>query len=71
MFIEINGQILDQEVVQRQMLLIKKVMLYECAEILKKYGFEPEKEENSFKNQDLFLNCRISFSENNTFKNPK
>ncbi|MCF7866203.1 hypothetical protein K9L67_04555 [Candidatus Woesearchaeota archaeon] len=61
MFIEINERIFDQEVIQRQAILLKNIIMYECSEVLKKYGFNEKNE--LFENEELALSANIVFKE--------
>lgn len=61
MFIDIDGIILDREVLDRQRILIKNVILYEIKEKLAQYGFIEKN--NSFTSDELQMEIKISFKE--------
>ena len=61
MFVEYNNRILDQDKIQRQIVLLKNVILYEFSDIIKKYGFEEN--EDKFICEELALEIDINFNE--------
>jgi len=58
-FIKINGRILDEKEYEKEVFLIKKLVEYELAETLRKYGFE--KQGNSYIHEELLIRCSLLF----------